>query len=197
MRSSVTIALAATLLAAVAVRGEEPKQPVKKPGQAKVLSARPATAPDSPLVAAAKAARKARGKNEGSETVITDATVKKSKGRLTVLTEMNPTGKAAPEQAEAELAKMTRDRAEAAKAAEKARVEVEALEKEITRLEKELASVEEDYYDESNVELREDVSQRDFGRTKAALAEARTKLEAARKRHRELAAAASNVIAAP
>lgn len=194
MNRSVVVCLSAALLAAPLSPAETPKAGSTKPAAARVVSERPVPATDSPLVRAAKAARKAREKKASSGPVITDDSVKKSGGRLTVLSGSARAGTPAPEDAEAAFVKMNQDRADAAMRAEQARVEAEGLVKEIARLERELASVEEDYYDESNLELRDDVAERDFKKTKTALETAREKLAAARKRQQEFARASSNVV---
>ncbi|HEU5162884.1 MAG TPA: hypothetical protein VFV54_07055 [Thermoanaerobaculia bacterium] len=182
--------IVSALLATSALAAEPQKAPAKKPGTT-VLTEAPATG-DSPLVRAAKAAKKARDKNASPTPTITDASVKKSSGKLTVLSE-GKGGTPSPEETESAFAKLNQDRADQIRQAAVARDEVAALEKEVTRLEKELVSVEEDYYDESNAELREDLSQRDFAKTKKDLESAREKLAAARKRHDALSKLTSNV----
>ena len=189
-RMAVTCAVS-MLLAASALAAEPKKPPATKDASTRVVSETPA-AGDSPLVRAAKEAKKARAKNAASTPVITDQSVKKSSGRLTILSE-GKSGATTPEDAEVAFAKMNQDRADQISAGKVAGDEVTALEKEVARLEKELASVEEDYYDESNVELREDLSQRDFARTKTDLETARAKLAAARKKHDSLARSTSNI----
>ena len=194
MKRTVLVSLATALLAISSALADEPKEAPAKDQKAKVLTERPAAPVDSPLVRAAKAARKSREKTAASQKVITDASVKKSTGRLTVLSDKNPAGLPPAEEAEAILKKAEKDRADAALEAAKASREAEALEKEIARLDRELASIEEEYYDESDVELREDVSQRDFGKTKADLAAAREKLAAVKKRQEQYARLASQVV---
>ncbi|MFN2441058.1 MAG: hypothetical protein ABR517_00055 [Thermoanaerobaculia bacterium] len=192
IRSLITI-LAATLVAVSVFAGEQ-KTPPKKDRASAAGSEAPAPQ-DSPLVRAAKAAQKARERKASTGTVITDESVKKSTGRITVLSEpVAPAAPARPEDAGAALAGMKKERTDAAAQAEQARLEIETLEKEIARLEKELDSIEESYYDESDVELRADLSQRNFARTKADLAAAREKLAEARTRHEALSRASSNVI---
>lgn len=189
-RMAVTCAV--SMLLAASALAAEPKKPLEqKDGSTRVVSETPA-AGDSPLVRAAKEAKKARVKKASSTPVITDKSVKKSSGRLTILSE-GKSGAATPEDAEAAFTKMNQERADRTSEAKVTEVEVAALEKEVTRLEKELASVEEDYYDESNVELREDLSQRDFAKTKTDLETAREKLAAARKRHEALSRSTSNI----
>ena len=189
-RMAVTCAVS-MLLAASALAAEPKKPPATKDASTRVVSETPA-AGDSPLVRAAKEAKKARIKNSASTPVITDKSVKKSSGKLTILSE-GKSGAATPEDTEAAFAKMNQDRADQMSRAKVTGVEIAALEKEVARLEKELASVEEEYYDESDVELREDLSQRDFARTKTDLETARGKLAAARKRHEELSRSTSNI----
>lgn len=183
----------ATALFAASLAASEPKKPApKEDGGATVLSGTPAQQ-DSPLVRAAKAARKAREAKPSTGPVITDSSVKKSTGRITILSETKEPDAVTPEDARAALAAMKQERTEAGVQAEQARADVESLEGEVARLEKELASIEESYYDESDVELREDLSQRDFAKTKADLETVREKLATARKRHQELERASSNV----
>jgi chromosome segregation ATPase len=191
MRATLTT-LVAACFALVLSAEEPPKQAAKDGGTAPRSEASPQQ--DSPLVRAAKAAQKARAAKASTGRAITDDSVRKSTGRITILSEGKAPGATTPEDAEAALVAITKDRDEAAKQAEQARREIEELEKEIARLEKELASIEESFYDESDVELREDLPQRNFAKTKADLERAREKLAEARKRHEALARASSNVI---
>ncbi len=194
MKRTARVSLATALLVISSALADEPKEAPAKEQKARVLSESPAAPVDSPLVRAAKAARKSREKTQASQKVITDASVKKSTGRLTILSDKSPSGVPPAEEAEAILKKLEKDRADAALEAAKAGREAEALETEIARLERELASIEEEYYDESDVELREDVSQRDFGKTKADLAAAREKLAAVKKRQEQYSRLASQVV---
>jgi hypothetical protein len=124
--------------------------------------------PDSELVAAAKKAKE--GRVAIPRKVITNADVKKSKGKLIEL----PPGKAvAPLDQRTSIEK--HDAAMKAAAAEE-RVDA-AAQKKVTDLEKELAAIEQDYYDENDPTFRDDVIQKKFDVKKRELDLARAALK--------------------
>lgn len=185
MKRTAVVSLVSALAFASLLAAGEPKQSEPKGEKAKSVSPQPAA--DSPLVKAAKAAKSSRKKTAPNDKVITDASVKKSKGRLTILAEP----KAPAEVTEAATAAEEQARAAARAEQQKAREEVAALRAEVARLEKELATIETNYYDEYDGELREGLWEENFGRVNAALEAAREKLAAAQKREQDLATAAS------
>ncbi|HEY0593730.1 MAG TPA: hypothetical protein VGF40_18305 [Thermoanaerobaculia bacterium] len=181
-RTAVVSVVCALLLAGTAA-ADEPKKAEAKGEKAKTISQQPAPPKDSPLVRAAKAAQKSRQKSGAGGKVITDASVKQSKGRLTILAEST----APPAEAvEAAVVNEQRARAAAAAEAEKVRLEIESLRAEVARHEKALAEIEASYYDEFDAETREATWEDSFSKTKAALDAAREKLAAAQKRQKEL-----------
>ncbi len=181
MKRTAGVSLVAALACSALLAAGAPQQAEAKGETAKSVSARPPA--DSPLVKAAKAAKKSRQKSGAADKAITDASIRKSKGRLTVLAEP----KAPAEVTEA--ATIAADQARTAARAEdqRAREEVSALQAEVARLEKELSAIETSYYDEYDGELREGLWEEKFGRAKADLDAARAKLEAAQKRQVTLA----------
>lgn len=185
MRRTLTVSLVAALALAGFAAADEP-QSAAKGEKAKVISQQPAAQADSPLVRAAKAAKKSRQKSGEAEKAITNESVKKSKGRLTILAESAEPAEVKQAAAQDEA----KARAEAAAGAEKARLEVKNLQAEVARLEKEMAAIETGYYDEYDAELRENLWEEKFGKAKAALEAARARLADAQKRQQELAAAA-------
>lgn len=131
---------------------------------------------DSPLVRAAKSSKLKRG--SGSP-VITDADVKKSKGKLSVIssrelpkTEEPPAETAADE---AVVAKVSSQ-----KAKDGARERFEKAQNEVATLERELATAEEDYYNEDDATTRDQVIEARFDRAKKQLDAAREELASAR-----------------
>lgn len=188
MNTTAVVSVVWALLLAGASAADEPKQAAPKGEKAKVVSKQAAPPTDSPLVKAAKAAQKSRQKSGAGAKVITDASVKQSKGRLTILAEST----APPAEAvEAAVVNERRAKAAAAAEAEKVRLEIESLRAEVARHEKELAGIEASYYDEFDAETREATWEDSFGKTKAALDAARAKLAAAQKRQQELVVAAT------
>ena len=126
--------------------------------------------PDSELVAAAKKAKE--GRVAIPRKVITNADVKKSKGKLIEL----PPGKTiavAPLDQRTSIEK--HDAAMKAAAAEE-RVDAAAQPK-VAELEKELAAIEQDYYDENDPTFRDDVIRKKFEVKKRELDQARAALK--------------------
>lgn len=119
-------------------------------------------------------AREAKAKRKKSTTkVITNADVKKSKGKL-VETAVPPLpADAAPQQSSAE-------KHEAAKKshAERER-KLAAAQQNVAALEKALAAIEQKYYDENDLDRRDKVIVKEFAETKAKLDAARQELAAA------------------
>jgi hypothetical protein len=119
----------------------------------------------SALVDASKDAKPKRKKSTSK--VITNKDVKKSKGRMTQLGELQPVPGA-----ESPLAKQSAER--------KTRIETEAsvaaLEKEIEALEKELVKIEQSYFEENDLNVRDTVIVRKFNETKTKLDAAKAEL---------------------
>ena len=114
------------------------------------------------------AAKGAKGKRKKSTSkVITNADVKKSKGKIAETPNV-------PETAPVQEATLT-EKHEARKAADKAAVELRtAREKMVADLEKELAAIEQQYYEENDLDRRDTVLVKKFKDTKAKLDAART-----------------------
>ncbi len=123
----------------------------------------PPPSPDSDLVAAAKRARE--GHVAIPRKTITNADVKKSKGKLIELPSKG--GPIPPHVADG---KSTIERhSEAMKAAAAAERESAAALKKVADLEKELAAIEQSYYDENDPNYRDDVIRKKFEEKKHEL----------------------------
>jgi hypothetical protein len=129
----------------------------------------------TPLVDAAKDAKEKRKKS--TTKVITNADVKKSKGKLTELTEkdlkpIEPKPASGPTMLEAHDA-VRKARLEAAARLTRAQQSVDDLERELLR-------VEQSYFEENEPNVRDTTIADRFAATKAKLDKAKTELEAAR-----------------
>lgn len=129
---------------------------------------------DSPLVQAARSGSENRGKSKLS---IRDSDVKKSTGKLSVVSTRTGYDPAAvivppaiPDTTQADR-KRLRDAAQ---------TRLENAKKEVDDLEKELAHLEDDYYSEDNPDYREEVIEERFEKTKKQLDRARKELTDAR-----------------
>lgn len=136
------------------------------------------TSSDSKLVQAAKSGSDGRGKSKLS---ITDADVKKSTGKLTIIgtrTGYDPTKPLTPTAtADPAAAKTEADRRRMRDASQ---LRLEKAQKDVADLEKELARLEDDYYTEDNIDFRDTVIEERFDKTKKQLDRARSELSAAR-----------------
>jgi len=136
--------------------------------------AQEATAPapppkDSDLVAAAKRAKD--GRVAIPRKVITNADVKKAKGKLIELP--GSTKPVAPLSTQSTIAKHEADKKAAAAASQ---AEADAAKK-VSDLEKELAAIEQSYYEENDPAYRDDVIKKKFEQKKTELEAARRQLE--------------------
>lgn len=135
-----------------------------------------APAPDSALV---KAARKAGGTPKMPKKVITNKDIRKSKRKLAV-SSPPPLPPAAPTPSNAE----TRSPSEISDAQYHARKtageRTSAAEKRVDELQKDLAAIEQAYYAEKDLNLRDDVIQKRFAQTKRQLEAAKKELADAR-----------------
>lgn len=119
------------------------------------------------LTDAAKAAKAKRKKSTSK--VITNADVKKSKGRIVETPNLAPEVRKEPTLTEKHEAKKAAD-----KAASEARAKQEQL---IARLEKELAAIEQQYYEENDLNRRDTEIVRKFNGVRAKLDAARAQTE--------------------
>lgn len=141
---------------------------------------------DSPLVRAAKSSKAKKSKKS---VVITDADVKKSTGKLSIISsrELPPAAEqaVAPEKAEAAAAP-----APAAPSKQTAREEAQAryekAQQEVETLMREVSTAEEDYYNEDDATIRDQVIEARFDRARKRLDAARAELENAREALRKL-----------
>jgi len=133
-----------------------------------------AAAQDAPVVEAAKKGKEARKKS--TTKVITNADVKKSKGKVVVKSGTPAPPVEAKKDDKPPLAKAD-DLHRARAAAEES---VSAAEKKVAELERELRNVEESYYAENDPSYRDDVIRKRFEQTKKQLETARTDLTAKR-----------------
>jgi hypothetical protein len=117
------------------------------------------------LTDAAKGAKSKRKKSTSK--VLTNTDVKKSKGKIVETPNISPT---APEQQPTLTEKY-----EAQKAADKAASELRAKQQQLVAdLEKELAAIEQQYYDENDLNRRDTVIVKKFNDVKAKLEAAKT-----------------------
>lgn len=145
------------------------------PGVAVALFAQDAPAPpkDSDLVAAAKKAK--AGHVAIPRKVITNADVKKAKGKLIEL----PAGaKPVATAPQTNTIEQHNAQMKAAAAAEKAEA---AAAKKVADLEKELAAIEQSYYEENDPAFRDDVIKKKFDSKKTELETARQQLATSNK----------------
>lgn len=130
---------------------------------------------ESALVKAAKDAKKNRAAAKGKK-VITNADVKKSKGKLIVLPGKPPAAAPAPADGRSTIEKheeKIRDR-------QKAQEQVAVSEKKVEELARELLRLEQAFYDANDPNYRDGVIQKRFEQTKRQLDEARKDLADAR-----------------
>ncbi|HUP66317.1 MAG TPA: hypothetical protein VM557_13655 [Thermoanaerobaculia bacterium] len=188
-----SLLLAGFCLAASALIAAEPS---KAPKTAPASSEETASQEDSPLVKAAKDARKNREKSRLSGIVITDDVVKNSGGRVTIVhsASLIPELNEKDEPAGEILDRMANEKSSQAAARLAADARVTALEKEIAAIEKSLGPLEEEYYEEEDPENREDEIFDRYQTAKRSLDEKKAALTAAREEARRLKEA-SNVVA--
>jgi len=139
-----------------------------------------ATAPksnDSPLVRAAKAAGGPKRKPKAK--VLTNADVKKSKGKLIILSPKNGSSAAASTAPASKMGPIEKHDEQLRKEKEAA-ARVDAAQKTVTELEKELRSLEDEYYAENDPNYRDNTIAPRFNQTKRQLEEARKALADAR-----------------
>lgn len=150
------------LLLAMGGRAEEPQATSTAPATT--------TAQDSPLVRASKTA----SRKKSTRKVITNADVKKSRGKL-----IPTTTKPAAAAAEAKPAPLDQQEAQRP-TRQQADLLVQAAQKKVQELEKELRRIEQSYYDSNDPMYRDDVIQKSFNQTKRQLDDARKQLADAR-----------------
>lgn len=134
-----------------------------------------APAPDSALV---KAARKAGGTPKMPKKVITNKDVKKSKGKLTVKSPPPLPPAATTTNVETRTPSEISDAQYHARKSNDERTA--SAEKRVDELQKDLAAIEQAYYAEKDLNLRDDVIQKRFAQTKRQLEAARKELADAR-----------------
>ena len=180
--------IAVFCLAVPALLAAEPSKPSKTSAAA---SEETVSQEDSPLVKAAKAARKNREKSRLSGIVITDEVVKNSEGKVTIvhsaalIPELNDKDEPAGEI----LDRMASEKSAKAAARLAAEARVSELEKEISSIEQSLGPLEEEYYAEEDPENREaDIYDR-YQTAKKSLDEKKAALTAAREEARRLSEA--------
>jgi hypothetical protein len=172
-----TVALLSALLAAGTASAQTSSEATA--ATTTTTEAQPAaSAPDSPLVKAAKDAAAKRGNKP--RLTINDKDVKKSAGKLIETTSkpLPPVRAADDVETRMRAEKTAREAKDDGKKLAASRVA--ASEKQIANLELELRRIEETYYDEDDPDFREDVIEKRFNETKAKLEKARQELEAAK-----------------
>lgn len=160
------------LLLVSASHAEEPATTTAPtPATSASAEATPAASSDSALVRASKAGA---GRTKTSRKVITNADVKKSRGKLIPVT----TKPAAPA---AETKKtLFEQQDDQRRARAQADILVADAQKKVQELEKELRRIEQSYYDSNDPMYRDDVIQKSFNQTKRQLDDARKQLADAR-----------------
>ncbi|HET7711100.1 MAG TPA: hypothetical protein VFL80_04150 [Thermoanaerobaculia bacterium] len=138
--------------------------------QGTTTTSQPADSKSSALLAAAKKGKTARAKKPK---VITNADVKKAKGKVVVLPPKEPL----PEEASPKKGLSADD---AYRERRKANERVAAAEKAVAELERELVRLEQNFYDANDPNYRDDVIQKRFEQTKQQLDGARKNLADAR-----------------
>jgi paraquat-inducible protein B len=142
--------------------GEEQKQPAKD------------AAPSPSLVETAKQAKAKR--RTSSTKVITNKDVKKSKGKLIVLSTPVDDKPAAPTETTGPLQKQDTKYRQRKDAQE----HLDAVQKKVDGLQKALESIEQQYYEENDPNYRDQVIQKRFAQTKRQLEDAQQELADAR-----------------
>ena len=185
VKSMKSLLLALFCLAAPALLAAERSKPSKTTHAA---SEEVASQEDSPLVKAAKAARKNREKSRLTGIIITDDVVKNSEGKVTIvhsaalIPELNDKDEPAGEI----LDRMASEKNSQAAARIAAESRVSDLEKEIASIEQSLGPLEEEYYGEEDPENREAEIFDRYQTAKKSLDEKRAALTAAREEARRL-----------
>lgn len=129
---------------------------------------------DDKLAEAVRASREAKKKGrKSSGKVITDADVRKAKGKLIELPAKDEPA------AEPDLTSPTQRHEAALKVRKEAEALVVSSTEKVTALEKELYTVEQAYFDENEPTYRDDVIRKRFAETKGRLAKAMEELSAA------------------
>jgi hypothetical protein len=153
------------LTAAATMRADDP------PATTTTAPATPAPQRDSALVRASKTGA---GRPKSTRKVITNADVKKSKGKLIPAASKTP----APESSIRK--NLLDEQAEQRRNREQADALVLAAQKKVADLEKELRRIEQSFYDSNDPMYRDDVIQKSFGQTRRQLDDARKELADAR-----------------
>lgn len=172
--AAITFAFAAAL-AAIA-QSEPPATDTTTTTTSTTTAQATTTARDSALV---RAAKQSGTRHKMPKRVITNADVRKSKGKVSV-TQLKPL----PPNSEAKSVTDTVgpvERADTQRRAHKAAEErVTAAQKKFNGLEKDLAAIEQSYYEEKDLNLRDNAIQKRFAQTKRQLDDARKELADAR-----------------
>ncbi|HUF16481.1 MAG TPA: hypothetical protein VMS12_00390 [Thermoanaerobaculia bacterium] len=155
---------------------QETSTRAEKSPDGETTSAEEASAKDSPLVRAAKNAKARRG---AKTVVITDADVKSSKGKLSIISSRElPKMEGAP--AETPANQPATVQVSAQKQKEDARARYERAQQEVATIERTLRTAEENYYNEDDATIRDQVIEARFDRAKKQLDKAREELASAR-----------------
>lgn len=165
MKTAIAI-LCVLIYGAPASAGEEKKQPAE--------AGAPSKAGAPTLVETAKQT-KARRKTSSTK-VITNKDVKKSKGKLIVLSTPVGDKPAAPTETTGPLQKQDTKYRQRKEAQE----HLDTTQKKVDGLQKELESIEQQYYEENDPNYRDQVIQKRFAQTKRQLEDARQELADAR-----------------
>jgi hypothetical protein len=173
LSQSIMAACFATALGAWPLAQSQPSQTADQappPAAPKALDP-PKTDTESPLV---RAARQAKASQKIPKKVLTNADVKKSKGKLAVTSPApapDTTAKPDPDK----RSSLEKQDAEyrARKAAE---VKLVAEQKRVDELEKDLAAIEQAYYEEKDLNRRDDLIQKRYAQAKRQLEDARKEL---------------------
>ncbi len=173
--------VAAWLVAAVAgslAAQSQPSQTTAEPPPASTSTTLdpPKTETESPLV---RAARLSKANRKIPKKVLTNADVKKSKGKLAVSSPPPLPAGGLPKADTDKRSPLEKQDAQyrARKAAEE---RVGVAQKKVDGLEKDLAAIEQSYYEEKDLNRRDDVIQKRFAQAKRQLEEARKELADAR-----------------
>jgi hypothetical protein len=162
-------------VAAFAAAQSQPSQtpPDSQPAQTTtVLDVPPTTDTESPLV---RAARLARANRKIPKKVLTNADVKNSKGKLAVTSAPPPATDTAPKPNVDKRTSLEKQDAQY-HTRQALQERVTADQKKVDSLERDLASIEQSYYEEKDLNRRDDVIQKRFSQTKRQLEDARKDL---------------------
>jgi peptidyl-tRNA hydrolase len=175
----VSLAFSIPALAAGQEREKKDEKPsAASSGKTKVI-AQP-TKGESPLVEAARDAAAAR-KEAKTRTVIDNHTVRQTTGTITVLAERpEPVQIKSDEEVSNERLERSREQGRYAEARAAAQRRLERAQEEVSSLETELRRLEEDYYEEDDIEHRDGVLERRYVKAQRQLEKVRAEVIDAR-----------------